>query len=267
MEFKLLSDQLNSACEDFPGIPQTNEFLLQDDLHGNLEPEFRWIRWRKSILKAEKAKGNYYSEPTTRVKCIMNRLRTVCTLKRGERQKYEVEFIGRKCDLAKLPDKYKDEFITTIDFDDATALYIQEPQVKDGRRSYTIQNDLENLHTVQCTSEDCFKFSITSRRFRKKIDKDATFFLWWAFECCPDLSIKTVKFVVDEATYSLPISQVFLEGRNDYAKDKFDPVCNDPFHGLLPVSDTPSNSDTSSIEGKRHLCSQNDFEEKRQRLG
>eukprot|EP00917_Polyrhabdina_sp_WS-2016_P026519 GHVP01056931.1.p1 GENE.GHVP01056931.1~~GHVP01056931.1.p1 ORF type:complete len:178 (-),score=23.42 GHVP01056931.1:324-830(-) len=140
MEFKLLSDQLNSACEDFPGIPQTNEFLLQDDLHGNLEPEFRWIRWRDSILKAEESTGHSFSEPTLRVKCIMNRLRTVCkTLKRGEPQKFGVEFIGGKCDLAKLPDKYKASDITNIDFDGGSALYIQEPQVKDGRRSYTIQ--------------------------------------------------------------------------------------------------------------------------------
>eukprot|EP00917_Polyrhabdina_sp_WS-2016_P009488 GHVP01021019.1.p1 GENE.GHVP01021019.1~~GHVP01021019.1.p1 ORF type:complete len:111 (+),score=6.15 GHVP01021019.1:290-622(+) len=46
VEFKLLSDQLNSACEDF-GILQANGFTVQDEIHqGNsFEPQFRgWIQ-------------------------------------------------------------------------------------------------------------------------------------------------------------------------------------------------------------------------------
>eukprot|EP00917_Polyrhabdina_sp_WS-2016_P026754 GHVP01057307.1.p1 GENE.GHVP01057307.1~~GHVP01057307.1.p1 ORF type:complete len:101 (+),score=10.31 GHVP01057307.1:48-305(+) len=42
MEFKILSDQLNSACQDIV-IPQANGFTVQDELHqaNSSEPEFR----------------------------------------------------------------------------------------------------------------------------------------------------------------------------------------------------------------------------------
>eukprot|EP00917_Polyrhabdina_sp_WS-2016_P012557 GHVP01027564.1.p1 GENE.GHVP01027564.1~~GHVP01027564.1.p1 ORF type:complete len:292 (+),score=39.94 GHVP01027564.1:26-877(+) len=45
MEFKILSDQFNSACEDFGlGIPQANGYPFQDELYRrkSFEPEFLW---------------------------------------------------------------------------------------------------------------------------------------------------------------------------------------------------------------------------------
>eukprot|EP00917_Polyrhabdina_sp_WS-2016_P026755 GHVP01057308.1.p1 GENE.GHVP01057308.1~~GHVP01057308.1.p1 ORF type:complete len:103 (+),score=8.66 GHVP01057308.1:48-311(+) len=53
MEFKILSDQLNSACQDIV-IPQANGFTVQDELHqaNSSEPEFRGFAFQD---------GEYYS--------------------------------------------------------------------------------------------------------------------------------------------------------------------------------------------------------------
>eukprot|EP00917_Polyrhabdina_sp_WS-2016_P000853 GHVP01001800.1.p1 GENE.GHVP01001800.1~~GHVP01001800.1.p1 ORF type:complete len:248 (-),score=25.59 GHVP01001800.1:113-856(-) len=169
MEFKLLSDQLKFACEEFSGIPPANGF---PDLHqGNLEPEFLGIRHYKREY-------DYGSHPNVvnRTNVLFERLTKIWNeIEEGE-QSFEMELLDGK-------------FSESLNQGSETVFCILEPEKYDRRQHWTIricnckkQDDFihknrEYLKTIpNCKSPDCAKIHITHQMHNGGAAADLS---WW----------------------------------------------------------------------------------------
>eukprot|EP00917_Polyrhabdina_sp_WS-2016_P009402 GHVP01020866.1.p1 GENE.GHVP01020866.1~~GHVP01020866.1.p1 ORF type:complete len:270 (+),score=32.05 GHVP01020866.1:41-850(+) len=213
MEFKLLFDQLNSACEDFCGVPHGNGFPVHDDLnHGNLEPEFRVRKLRFGTT----VQDNTEPRVGNSINCIMQQLQTIIPYDK----RFEVNWL---------------KGFLTFGSDD-TILYVQEPEYFNGRRLWTIwicncrnPDIIRNvLKGTQCESEKCAKLSVTYKDTLEEAELlDAAQYLWWWFECCPkvveDLHFFQSKFHFGNKNLKTGNPKAWKENE-DYRRKHFEPI-------------------------------------------
>eukprot|EP00917_Polyrhabdina_sp_WS-2016_P024247 GHVP01052557.1.p1 GENE.GHVP01052557.1~~GHVP01052557.1.p1 ORF type:complete len:178 (-),score=16.29 GHVP01052557.1:164-697(-) len=164
MEIKNLVDQLNSACDEYFNIPQTNGFPIQDELiqENCLEPEFLVLRRQDGAYCyshfENREKDN--CQVIRRTDCIKKRLVEVCK----DKNRFKVT-------------AYKNP--ENLEYTDRTIFYFQEPENEEGRR-WTIRicncydSDLaknkDDSKDGLCAEgeQDCAKFQITWKKNLKK---------------------------------------------------------------------------------------------------
>eukprot|EP00917_Polyrhabdina_sp_WS-2016_P017814 GHVP01038542.1.p1 GENE.GHVP01038542.1~~GHVP01038542.1.p1 ORF type:complete len:199 (+),score=26.02 GHVP01038542.1:210-806(+) len=135
MEFKTITDQLNSAFEDYLGAPQANKFPVQDELHqGNYcEPGFKTIRchdgkvFKKGSSEAWSEVNGFFtydSQLRGAENCITSAIREVF---RSRGNYYLFEF-----------GEVKAESFEDIIIDESTLFYLEKPKDHSGRRFWTV---------------------------------------------------------------------------------------------------------------------------------
>eukprot|EP00917_Polyrhabdina_sp_WS-2016_P006617 GHVP01014745.1.p1 GENE.GHVP01014745.1~~GHVP01014745.1.p1 ORF type:complete len:252 (+),score=17.72 GHVP01014745.1:28-756(+) len=198
MEVKILSDLLNSACEDSV-IPQANGFPVQEHFHhGNTGPEFRAIRCEKLGEPFDSGCEGFYQEleiPITRelrrIWCGKDsrfELRTNRVELRSNR--VELRSNGFELCLNSVRELFPDEL-----FSMSTTLYFPFPnETEDHRLQWTIGvcncangYDFERKG-LPCLSnaKECFRIQITYNNFLFQSEQTkAAKHLWRMFESAP----------------------------------------------------------------------------------
>eukprot|EP00917_Polyrhabdina_sp_WS-2016_P009489 GHVP01021020.1.p1 GENE.GHVP01021020.1~~GHVP01021020.1.p1 ORF type:complete len:329 (+),score=35.65 GHVP01021020.1:955-1941(+) len=183
VEFKLLSDQLNSACEDF-GILQANGFTVQDEIHqGNsFEPQFRG--WISGVYGTNHSLSSSYLP-------YMKFLQEEIGFFLFESPNYEFTQLPMP-DKKKSTDSIKtcDDLKFCYDKSKETTILFEKPYNQEGRRLWTIRLcNCKNPHNKNsCTKEDCHRFQITWKKddgVSEEEEKFLAFELWFAFEVVP----------------------------------------------------------------------------------
>eukprot|EP00917_Polyrhabdina_sp_WS-2016_P019708 GHVP01042068.1.p1 GENE.GHVP01042068.1~~GHVP01042068.1.p1 ORF type:complete len:253 (-),score=35.29 GHVP01042068.1:205-963(-) len=162
MEFTTLSDQLNSACEEYFGLSQANGFPLQDDLYqGNsIEPEFRRFFFHKSSYKNK-----------LKLKDVKHRLKDLFFNLQRFSQQQVYTFRHNK-------EEVKSDFHKTLETihkdlkygeDEESCVHIQPCFNGEGRRLWTFRicncnlrkEELRKFVLRECKSTSCHTFSVT----------------------------------------------------------------------------------------------------------
>eukprot|EP00917_Polyrhabdina_sp_WS-2016_P017813 GHVP01038541.1.p1 GENE.GHVP01038541.1~~GHVP01038541.1.p1 ORF type:complete len:319 (+),score=39.31 GHVP01038541.1:210-1166(+) len=221
MEFKTITDQLNSAFEDYLGAPQANKFPVQDELHqGNYcEPGFKTIRchdgkvFKKGSSEAWSEVNGFFtydSQLRGAENCITSAIREVF---RSRGNYYLFEF-----------GEVKAESFEDIIIDESTLFYLEKPKDQSGRRFWTVGlcncNKWKNIEKIPsyidpevapCKNfeRDLTRFKKQCRKFRiswiakekntksaeaaksgklpNTIETRSAHYLWYAFEHSPNI--------------------------------------------------------------------------------
>eukprot|EP00917_Polyrhabdina_sp_WS-2016_P032237 GHVP01068769.1.p1 GENE.GHVP01068769.1~~GHVP01068769.1.p1 ORF type:complete len:247 (+),score=29.26 GHVP01068769.1:27-743(+) len=174
MEFKTLSDQLNSACEEYFGVSQANGLPLQDDLYQgkSIEPQFQGgLRYGKTGHCLS------FSQPIVKdnVEKIVERLKKMDTsgqfdhdYELGEYSQKQNSFV--RCALPSMT-LYDFEI---IDYeDDNTLVYFDGHQDHDGRRFWIfgLCNCKKDSGNCEGGERRCLRVSITWKKEREHYAK------------------------------------------------------------------------------------------------
>eukprot|EP00917_Polyrhabdina_sp_WS-2016_P010205 GHVP01022482.1.p1 GENE.GHVP01022482.1~~GHVP01022482.1.p1 ORF type:complete len:296 (-),score=48.05 GHVP01022482.1:83-970(-) len=173
MEFKLLSDQLNSACEDHFGIPQQ---FVQDELHQgiSLEPQFQGIQQPDVGLFYTVKPGTTYSNLDWATDGLVDGLKIVL--------KNEFDLFQVSTDFSEDPDCL-DEKYKEYNENNPTNFFISAKNAN-SKRHWTVlmcnceqnmpQDMTEMTEIPECGSgNSCYKFDITwnpSQSWKGKTD-------------------------------------------------------------------------------------------------
>eukprot|EP00917_Polyrhabdina_sp_WS-2016_P012558 GHVP01027565.1.p1 GENE.GHVP01027565.1~~GHVP01027565.1.p1 ORF type:complete len:261 (+),score=47.07 GHVP01027565.1:26-784(+) len=182
MEFKILSDHFNFACEDFGlGIPQANEDPFPDELHrGNsFEPEFHWgLR----SGNGEWYKFERFGNP--RVKRIFEQLEKIW---KDKNDVFEI-FVPKENYL-----KFYGVFVAKLN-SLQYFIHFVEPENGNHRRFWTIRlcncGKIKKDINSDCVEqyEKCHTFTISwNPNLKLDEQKKAAECLWYVFELAPKL--------------------------------------------------------------------------------
>eukprot|EP00917_Polyrhabdina_sp_WS-2016_P003174 GHVP01006999.1.p1 GENE.GHVP01006999.1~~GHVP01006999.1.p1 ORF type:complete len:323 (-),score=58.56 GHVP01006999.1:859-1827(-) len=187
MEFKTLTDQLNSACEEYFGSPQASGFPVRDEL--NQEPVFQGFRTYN---------GTYYDAGqkkidiiTSRETLIMEKIREVF---KNESKNYELKL------LTPIPKSAEDLVYKHI----TTNFYFDKLEIRGKQRywkvmlcncrNWNIRDDaalkVQSCLEVQKGNEEktknCLSFEVTwSKKLSEEEAKEIAISLWYAFDIAP----------------------------------------------------------------------------------
>eukprot|EP00917_Polyrhabdina_sp_WS-2016_P015709 GHVP01034103.1.p1 GENE.GHVP01034103.1~~GHVP01034103.1.p1 ORF type:complete len:280 (+),score=37.18 GHVP01034103.1:44-883(+) len=204
MEFKHLTDQINSACGDHYDIPLPNG-IIQDELHHRnfSEPEFQGLRaWNTSYY--DSIAGS--SELRNTMDAIFYKLQEVW---KNEGTLYERKILFN----GKAPQTLEYDPVETNFYIDAINL--------DGRRHWTVwlcNCESENLKAVKiragyrCKGKHCYKFKITCMTTDDpEKDLKVCYGLWKAL----DFQLRGLSFVVNSLITIHPLNVFSLSWKQE----------------------------------------------------
>eukprot|EP00917_Polyrhabdina_sp_WS-2016_P013582 GHVP01029761.1.p1 GENE.GHVP01029761.1~~GHVP01029761.1.p1 ORF type:complete len:274 (+),score=44.10 GHVP01029761.1:116-937(+) len=257
MEFKTLFDQLNTACEDYCGIPQANGFPVSDDLYqaNSDEPEFRGFRseskpyigfyenipGREDIVRFAyflrqvlvEASENYEGRSLADV--TPSSCRSIQIGK--ENVKLESLLLPGEANAKKFEfnKSYLESVFRMEPEDQETEFYSEEPEDKDGRRLWRFRlcncsnksmwrtSDPVDPKEIKCKGADCHRFQITWKQeagISQEDQRKAARKLWLFFEITPRRFDVCIELQMQFLSYDTSLNQEFNEAWETIQKSK-----------------------------------------------